>query len=109
MHQQCLTIETFRDGKYTDELRQCCMSLLAHNVGVHHINDVIKDVLNCKLANATADHLPSLTVLKEMLLEGCAASLIQVGEAAATDRNTLHYDGTSKFGKKLETFSLAQK
>ena len=103
MQHQCLKIETFQDGKYTDNFRQCCISLLAQNVGVHHINNVITDVL--KLTNATANCLPISTLLKQMLLEGCAISLMQIGEAAAMDNNTLHYDGTSKFGKNMEAFN----
>ena len=37
MQHQCLKLETFQDGKYTDNFRQCCISLLAH-YDVHHIH-----------------------------------------------------------------------
>ena len=81
------------------------MALLLHNVGIHHINDVIRNVL--QIADITAERLPSATLLKQMLLEGCAVSLMQVGEAARKDNNTLHYDGTSKFGRKYGSFQLS--
>ena len=103
--QESKQIKTMHNGKYTDEVRQCCMSLLSHNVGTEHISDVIRSVL--QLANVTAERLPSLTLLKQILLEGRAVSLMQVGEAAMKDNNTLHYDGTSKFGKKYGSFQLS--
>ena len=79
------------------------MSLLSHNVGTEHISDVIRSVL--QLANITAERLPSLTLPEQMLPTGCAVSLMQVGEAANKDNNTLHYDSTSKFGKQIWQFS----
>ena len=52
-------IVTFEDGKYTDEMRQCCMSLLSHNVGVNNVGKVIVAVL--QLANKEPCRLPSVT------------------------------------------------
>ena len=75
------------------------------NGGTEHISDVIRSVL--QLANITAERLPSLTLLKQMLLEGRAVSLMQVGEAATKDNNSLHYESTSKFGKKYGSFQLS--
>ena len=37
-------LQTTCDGKYTDKIRQCCMALLSHNVGIHHIHDVTRNV-----------------------------------------------------------------
>ena len=53
--QESKQIKTMHNGKYTDEVRQCCMSLLSHNVGTEHISDVIRSVL--QLANITAERL----------------------------------------------------
>ena len=76
-------LDTKKDGKYTDDVRQCCIALLTHNVGVNHIANVIRDVLS--LVNISAEPLPSVSLLKQMIVEGRAASLIQVGEASSKD------------------------
>ena len=99
-------IVTFEDGKYTDEMRQCCMSLLSHNVGVNNVGKVIVDVL--QLANKKPCRLPSVTLLKQMLIEGRAVSLAQLSELhEVSDGNTLHYDGTTKKGRKYGSFQLS--
>ena len=98
-------LDTKKDGKYTDDVRQCCIALLTHNVGVNHIANVIRVVLS--LVNISAEPLPSVSFLKQMIVEGRAASLIQVGEAAQKTNNTLHNDGTAKFGKKYGSFQLS--
>ena len=82
------------------------MSMLSHNVGTEHISIVVRSVL--QLANVTAERLPSLTLLEQMLPTGCAVSLMQVVEAATKDNNTLHFDSTSKFGKQIWQFSAQQ-
>ena len=104
--QESKQIEAMHSGKYADEVRQCCMPPLSHNVGTEHISDVSRSAL--QLANIAAVRLPSLTLLKQMLLSGRAVSLMQVGEAATKDNNTLHYDGTSKFGKNTAVSSSAR-
>ena len=38
-------IETFTDGKYTDELRECCISLLSLGIGCNKIDPAIRTVL----------------------------------------------------------------
>ena len=43
------TISTFEDGKYADEVREVIMELLAMNVSMSKVNDVIWTVLK-KLA-----------------------------------------------------------
>ena len=100
-------IETYCDGKYTDEMRQCCISLLSLNVGVNNVGPVVTEVL--KLANKRPAELPSTTLLKSMLVEGRAAGLAQIGEATELGgtSQTLHYGGTTKFGKKYQGFQLS--
>lgn len=98
-------LETFRDGKYTDEMRQCCMSLLALNVGLNNVSPIIQEVL--KLVDKRPTKLPSYGALQNMVAEGRSISLTQIGEVAATSTSTtLHYDGTSKFGRKYMGFQL---
>ena len=81
------------------------LGLLSSNVGVNHISGVIRDVL--KLVNVSAEPLPSSSLLKQMIVEGRAVSLVQIGEAARHNNNTLHYDGTTKFGRKYGSFQLS--
>ena len=84
-------------------MRTCCISLLGHNVGINHINPIITEVL--QLAGKRPSRMPSLTLLRQMVFEGLAAALSQLSEVASKN-TTLHYDGTTKFGKKFGGFQL---
>ena len=85
--------------RYTEEVRQCIMELPAHNIGIKKVEPVIRAVLN--LANVTCSQLPQHTAISDMLLEARALSQIQLAEAlTVTENNTLHSDGTTKFGQK---------
>lgn len=35
-------LDTFVNGKHTDAVRQCCLSLLSHNAGVERVSPVIE-------------------------------------------------------------------
>ena len=59
---------TFEDGKYTNAMCQCCMSLLSRNVGVSKVGPVISDVL--QLCDKVPSKLPSAALLKQMIVEG---------------------------------------
>ena len=98
-------VVTFADGKYTDEMRQCCISLLAQNVGVNNVNNIITEVL--RLSGKRPSRLPSRTLLEQMVFEGRAMSLVHISDlASTTEASTLHYDGTTKFGRKYGGFQL---
>ena len=102
--QQPTQLHTMRYGRYTDDVCQCCLALVANNVSVHHVAGAIRNVL--RLVDISAEPLPSVSLLKQMIVEGRVASLVQVGEAACHDNNT-HYDGTTKFGRKYGSFQLS--
>ena len=92
---------TMVNGKYTEEVRLCVMELLAHNIGIKKVEPVIRAVLN--LANVTCSQLPQHTAISDMLLEARALSQIQLAETlTVTENNTLHSDGTTKFGQKYQ-------
>ena len=77
------------------------MELLAHNIGIKKVEPVIRAVLN--LANVTCSQLPQHTAISDMLLEARALSQIQLAETlTVTENNTLHSDGTTKFGQKYQ-------
>ena len=81
------------------------MSLLSHNVGIHHVGAVIKDVL--KLAGTTPSDVRSTTSIRNMLLEGRGVSLVHLAKLTGSDdSNTLHFDGTTKEGHKYSSFQI---
>eukprot|EP00117_Sycon_ciliatum_P012946 scpid61375/ scgid3526/ len=96
-------LETMHNGRYTDGVRTCCINLLTHNVGIHHVGPVMKEVLS--LAGKTPSSTPSATSVRTMLLEGRAVGLLHIGHLAGSD-NTLHFDGTTKHGHKYGSFQL---
>ena len=100
------SLTTMVDGKYTDEVRLCVMELLAHNVGINKVEPIIKAVL--KLANVSCCQLPQHTAISDMLLEARALSQIQLAETlSVTENNTLHSDGTTKFGQKYTSYQIS--
>ena len=101
---QSLTIMV--DGKYTEEVQLCVMELLAHNVGIKKVEPVTRAVL--KLVNVSCPQLPQHTAISDMLLEARALSQIQLAEIlSATENNTLHSDGTTKFGQKYTSYQIS--
>ena len=86
-------IETFTDGRYTDELRECCISLLSLGIGHNKIDPAICTVLH--LAGKTVERLPAPSTINNMNVEAGVISKLHLGEVLpATAYNTLHTDGT---------------
>ena len=99
-------IETFVNGAYTDAVRQCCLSLSSHNLGVERVGPVIRTVINT-LTKHSIGRLPSVALLSQMLVEAKAIALMQAGEVATQSQDsTLHTDGTTKFGRKYGGFQV---
>ena len=93
------TIATLDRGHYNSKVRECCMQLLAHNVGIHNVRACIKAV--CDLVGCELDHLPSKSTLANMMVEARAISHLQLADRVpAFNTNMLHSDGTTKFGNK---------
>ena len=98
-------LTTFKDGKYSDEIRTCIMDLLAHNVSINQIDPVIRAVL--KLSGVKCDRLPKHTVINDMLIESHAVAQCQLAEVLSKDGyNTLHTDGTTKYGHKYAGYQV---
>ena len=92
-------LESCVDGKYTDSMRVCIMDILSRNVGMKQVEPVIQAVL--RLVGVECDHLPKHTTISDMLLESRALSQVQLAQTLAnTEYNTLHSDGTTKYGQK---------
>ena len=102
---QTRKVTTYVDGKYTDDVRICVMDLLARNVGIRQIEPVIRAVM--RLCRVTCDRLPQHTAIDDMLIESRSLCQIQLVEALTdSSYNTLHSDGTSKFGHKYTGFQV---
>lgn len=93
------TVVTYDKGRYTSKVRECCMQLLAHNVGIHNVETCItavSDLLGCK-----PGRLPSKSTLANMMVEAQAISHLQIADCVPNyTTNMLHSDGTTKFGEK---------
>ena len=103
---QASKITTYEDGKYTDDVRICVMELLSRNVGIKQVEPVIRAVM--KLCKLKCDRLPQHTAIDDMLIESRSLCQIQLAEALTDSTyNTLHSDGTSKFGHKYTGFQVS--
>ena len=111
LHDELATLKsrklvTYVDGKYTDSMRLCVMDVLSHNVGINQVEPVIRAVL--RLAEIECDKLPKHTAISEMLLESRTLSQIQLAHTLTeSDYNTLHSDGTTKFGHKYCGYQIS--
>ena len=111
LHDELATLKsrklvTYVDGKYTDRMRLCVMDILSHNVGINQAEPVIRAVL--RLAEVECDKLSKHTAISEMLLESCTLSQIQLAHTLTeTEYNTLHSDGTTKFGHKYCGYQIS--
>ena len=106
-------IVTFEDGKYTNEIREVVMELMAQNVSIGRVNNVITTVL--KLASKTVNRLPSAGVKSRILQESLTLVQKQVAEAMLeggleeSSGNVLHGDGTSKYHRHYQNFQITTK
>ncbi len=81
------------------------MELLSYNVSIPKIEPVLQSVL--KLLNIDYDKLPKRTTINEILIESRSLSHTQLVETlTTTSNNTLHSDGTTKFGHKYQSYQV---
>jgi hypothetical protein len=107
-------ISTFADGKYTNEVRQCIMTLLTEcNISVNKMSHVIHTVLG-KLAKKQPERLPSKALLSRFSIEAKILASKQVAQAmidgsniAKLQGNCLHADGTTKAHRTYEGFQVS--
>ena len=79
----------FRNGEYSDSVREVYEDLLCMGVGTANVEEIIRTVLK-KLANMECDRLPKPTFSKYMLLEACVLSQIQVADTVLKDWDTAY-------------------
>ena len=105
-HEEELTIiQTYDKGWFDPKASECCMQLLASNVGIHNMKtctEAIWDPAGCK-----PDHLPSKSTRANMMVEAKAVSHLQTAEFILVfESNALHSDGTTKFGEKYGSLQV---
>ena len=111
LHDELATLKsrklvTYVDGKYIDRMQLCVMDILSHTVGINQAEPVIRAVL--RLAEVECDKLSKHTAISEMLLESRTLSQIQLAHTLTeTEYNTLHSDGTIKFGHKYCGYQIS--
>ena len=71
-------IVTFKDGKYTDDVRLCVMELLSQNVAILQVEPVVRAVL--KLCKMDCEWFPQHTQINEMLIESQSLSQVQLAD-----------------------------
>ena len=90
------SVQTFKNGTYSDEIRQVYMDLLANGVSVRNCETVIKTVLT-NLTKKEIDRLPQKSLASMIEKEASILAKRQAGEAMLLhSTNTLHLDGTKK-------------
>lgn len=93
--------------KYLDRVRKCCIELLSMNVGVNHVEPVIRSVLK-NIVSIEVKELPQSTTLIRLFTEMKALSCQQLSEELTKKENlTLHSDGTCKFGQHYYSFQVS--
>ena len=93
--------------KYLDNVRQCCMELLALNVGIKNVDAVIRCVLK-HIASFEVKELPHSSSLVRMLAEMKGLACQQLAEELSNEQCvTLHSDGTSKYGQHYYSFQIS--
>ena len=105
-------ITTFEKGKYVDEVQEVIMDLLAMNVSMSKVNEVIRTVLQ-KLGRKSISRLPSKAVHSHLPVEAKHPADVQLGRAMLEEAdpsrvigNTLQGDGTTKYHRHYQDFEV---
>ena len=98
-------IQTFENGRYTDDVRVAVYELLGMGVGANKVSKIIRTVLEC-VGKMNVNRLPKATVIKYMATEQgmLAKGAAQKAIEDSTDDITLHVDGTSKKRKHFISY-----
>ena len=87
------TIETFKGGKYSDEVQQVYYEMLCGDVSVDKCRDLLKKKL--KMVNVGVDRVPGKSLTAEMLAEMEILSKVHAHEEVMKgSTNILHTHGT---------------
>ena len=98
---------TFKNGKYTDEIRSVYYEMLQSNVSVARCGQLLKTILK-KMVNVDLDKVPQKSLAATMLVEIEALSKMQVfQETEKGDQNILHIHGTKYKFEEIGGFQVS--
>jgi len=96
-------VVTFENGRYTDDVRVTCLDLLSRKVGIENVERVSQSV-SSNIFKTELGRLPGTSKFAEMLVEVRTVSHLELAEQIPKEQiNTLHTDGTRKFGHKYSS------
>ena len=94
-------VTTFENERQVNGIREVYIKLLGTNVGRNNVQPIIESVLEQFTNIRLAGPLPSPETTRNLFAEAVILSKIQAAAAIAENKNsTLHFDETSKYGKK---------
>ena len=95
-------VHTIDTGHYNHKIRECCMKLMSHNVSIRNVDACIRAVLD--LVGRDISQLPKKST---MMVESRSLAHLQLADKIPKQSsNTLHSDGTTKFGEKFGGFQV---
>ena len=104
--QHPMTRKLIHDGQYSAETRMTCVKLCAvYHVSQENVGRVIQVVCQ-QLFNVRVTKLPSSSTLSSWIQEWRSIALKQAAEVMASKDCIIHFDETSKFGKKYSSFQV---
>jgi len=100
-------ISTFKDGKYTNEVREVYMNLISMGVPIGKVKSIVEGVLE-GILRVGVDRLPGKTSASMMAIEAQVIGQAQAAEAMlANANNTLQLDGTRKHFREYGSFQIS--
>ena len=101
------TVAPFESGRYFNGIREIYIKLLGMNVGPNNVRPVIESVLEQFTNISLEGPLPSAAATGNLFTEAQILEKIQAAIAVAEIENsTLHYDETSKYGRKTGSIQV---
>ena len=95
------TVTTFESGRYVNGIREIYIKLLGMNVGRNNVRPVIESVLEQFTNIRLEGPLPPAAKTGNLFTEAQILAKIQAEMPVVENKNsTLHYDETSKYGRK---------
>ena len=99
-------IETFKEQRYSDNVREVYHYLTAQGISCRKVAPVIRKVVT-KLTNEKIERLLKKSLTATMPVEADLLSKMQVGAILQNEPNsTLHIDGTTKKFSEYGTFNV---
>ena len=102
------TVTTFESGRYVNGIREIYIKLLGMNVGRNNVRPVIESVLEQFTNIRLEGPLPPAAKTGNLFTEAQILAKIQAEMPVVENKNsTLHYDETSKYGRKTVSIQVA--